>query len=329
MPGHFPPFIFFLQNIPHQLFLHSPLSAACSFCSFPLPVTLPLFPKSCIYILLRCGSPSQSCSTATLRRRLPSLLLLFAFSPQSGGLSRLIYNASGVGQIFTLTLCAWVHPACREEREGESKNGRISVTELQQTEGEKEGELEGCEHWWAERRRLSSFTHPSSQALQHLLRVFFKNRGQTIRLRNVLERHSVDLTFSKARSLFFLLALKLTLTVHLHLAMSVLKWSKHSKRSSDSIYDVLHLVRFLPCINLLYLASSWLWRDALVLLQWKWNTFPLHLLHTSSWLLTDRQQEAVSHRCVAELPHNHQRAQQDAKIKHCMKELIIYRFDSD
>lgn len=28
-------------------------------------------------------------------------------------------------------------------------------------------------------------------------------------------------------------------------AMSVLKWSKHSKRSSESIYDMLHLVRFL------------------------------------------------------------------------------------
>lgn len=203
MPGHFPPFIFFLQNIPHQLFLHSPLSAACSFCSFPLPVTLPLFLKSCIYILLRCGSPSQSCSTATLRRRLPSLLLLFAFSPQSGGLSRLIYNASGVGQIFTLTLCAWVHPACREEREGESKNGRISVTELQQTEGEKEGELEGCEHWWAERRRLSSFTHPSSQALQHLLRFFFFKPRADNKAEKCVREAQCRLDFFQSQESFF------------------------------------------------------------------------------------------------------------------------------
>lgn len=42
-------------------------------CSAPLPINLPLFLKFCIYILLRCGSPSQSCScAATLRRRLLS-----------------------------------------------------------------------------------------------------------------------------------------------------------------------------------------------------------------------------------------------------------------
>lgn len=49
-------------------------------CSSPLPITLPPFLKFCIYILLRCGSPSQSCYTATLRRRLlPSCS--FALSP--------------------------------------------------------------------------------------------------------------------------------------------------------------------------------------------------------------------------------------------------------
>lgn len=40
---------------------------------------------------------------------------------------------------------------------------------------------------------------------------------------------------------------------------------------------------------------------------------------------TDRQQEAVSHCCVAELPYNQWKAPQDAKVKHCMQELSIYR----
>lgn len=67
-----------------------------------------------------------------LEEETPSLLLLL-LSPRSGGLSRLIYNAAAVGQIFTLTLCAWVYPACREEREEKRENGRLSVTKLQQT----------------------------------------------------------------------------------------------------------------------------------------------------------------------------------------------------
>lgn len=82
------------------------------------------------------------------------------------------------------------------------------MTKLQQTEGAKEGELEGFKCWWAERRRLSSSTHPSSQAPQHLLLVFFLfvffKPGKRKGLRNVLERHSVDFALSKAWSLCFL-----------------------------------------------------------------------------------------------------------------------------
>lgn len=242
MPEPFPLFIVLLQTLPYLLY--SPSSAACSFAAPLSPSLSPLLLKYCIYILLRCGSPSQSCSTATLRRRLlPSLQLLFV-SPQSGGLSRFIYNAARVGQIFTLTLCAWVHPACREARKGgrERKRQNISDRTTADSEGEKKGSWKTVSTGG---RRGGGWAASLIRHHKHhsTFSFFFKNGGKTKGLRNVLERHSVDLTLCEAWRLFR----SGTWTVHLHLAMSVLKWTKHRKRSSDSIYDMLHLVSFLPC----------------------------------------------------------------------------------
>lgn len=141
-------------------------------CSSPLPIHAPLFLKFCIYILLRCGSRQPILLHCNLEEETPFPPAPL-HSPGSGGLSRLIYNAAGVGQIFTLTLCARVCPACREERERERKRQNIGDRSTADSEGEKEGELEGCKCWWAERRRQSSFTHPSSQAPQYLLFFFF------------------------------------------------------------------------------------------------------------------------------------------------------------
>lgn len=92
-------------------------------CSAPLPINLPLFLKFCIYILLRCGSPSQSCScAATLRRRLLSSCSFcsqhsFTMLPE---LARSSHSRC---------VSEFTQPVKRTGREG----GRVSVTELQQT----------------------------------------------------------------------------------------------------------------------------------------------------------------------------------------------------
>lgn len=88
MLEHFLLSIFFMHMLTPDLFL---CSAAC-FITGPLSPSLSFY--SCIYILIRCGWPSQSCSTATST--------LFALSM----VWRLIYSVAGVAHIFTLSLCA-------------------------------------------------------------------------------------------------------------------------------------------------------------------------------------------------------------------------------
>lgn len=115
----------------------------------PLSPSLPLFSWNPAFIF-HCGV-AHPANPAPLQ---PWEGDFFPIAPllslQSGGLSGLIYNAAAVDQIFTLTLCAWVYPACREAREEKRENGRLSVTEQQQTEGKKK---ESWKAVWAGGRR--------------------------------------------------------------------------------------------------------------------------------------------------------------------------------
>lgn len=82
-------------------------------------------------------------------------------SPWSGGMLRVIYECSLqlVWSSHSRCVPGFTQPVEQGER---GRKEETSESELQQTVGDKE--LEGSKHWWAERRRLSSFTHPSSQA---------------------------------------------------------------------------------------------------------------------------------------------------------------------
>lgn len=114
-------------------------------------------------------------------------------SPRSGGLSGLILQCCwSCPDLHTHTVCLSLPSLYRRERGRERKRQNISDRATADSEGEKKG----SKHWWAERRRLSSFTHPSWRAPQHLL--LFWNWGKTKGLRDVLERHSVNFTLFKA-----------------------------------------------------------------------------------------------------------------------------------
>lgn len=131
---------------------------------------------------------------------------------------------------------------------------------------------------------------------------------------------------------FLLYFLELYLLVQQHLAMSVLKWSKQRKRSSDSIYDVLHLVRFLHFIMLFFPLQCHLFPASrcskathvvrLLSSSCSDRFFPSPFFFPAAVLLCTffchRNKEAVSHRCVAECLHHHKgapRAQRrDGKI---------------
>lgn len=148
MPEHFPLFIFCKTSHTSCSCCHPPLQ--------PTPLQLPLFLKSCIYILLRCGSPSQSCSTATLRRRLlPSCSS--ALSPVWRIIKTHLQCCWSWPDLHTHTVCLSLPSLWRREKGRERKRQNIS----DRTTADSEGEKKGSKHWWAERRRLSSFTHPS------------------------------------------------------------------------------------------------------------------------------------------------------------------------
>lgn len=207
----------------------------------------------------------------------------------------------------------------REERGREGGRERKQQNSDRTTadcEGEKKGSWEGCKRWWAERRRLSSFTHPSSQAPQHLL--LFLNRGQTERLRHVLERRSIDLTFPKAWSLF----LSGTLTG----CPPALCYVRPEVEQTQQALPRLHLwhassgeIPSLYTFSILgyLLLLLWCMVRCCYSIENKTPFFPAFVSHLLS-AATDRQEEAVSHCCVAELLHNHRSAPQDAKMKRCM-----------
>lgn len=225
-----------MHKLTHDLFLYSLCSAAC-FITGPLY----LYHSPTILAFIFSYVIADPANPAPLQPLLPLLSPWF-----------------GDSFVVLLDLPISSHYHCVPEISQHVDNGEREREKTAQyqwynysTVWRQEKELEDCEHWWVERRRLCSFTHPSSQASQHLSPFFKKKKtGKTKGLRDVLERTVQTCIFSKPGALISL-EIKLTLTVQLHLAMSVLKWSKHSKRSSDNIYDMLHLVRFL----FLYLAS--------------------------------------------------------------------------
>lgn len=82
--------------------------------------------------------------------------------------------------------------------------------------------------------------------------------------------------------------------------MSVLKW-KHRKRSSDSIYDMLHLVRYLFYIAFPYLACfyryCYTWSG-----RWPWSSFIKPLLCDFSLNVHWQTGGGAFKHCLAERP---------------------------
>lgn len=170
--------------------------------------------------------------------------------------------------------------------------------------------------WWAERRRLSSFTHPS-QAPQHLL--LFVKRGKTKGLRNVWVKRSVDLTPSKVWSLFLCGTLtdadcppahsyvRLEMEQTQQALLRLHLWYASSGEIPSLLVSLsLYLASFFCDVGIVD-VENWCWCCFVVKVRVKhlfFSVFVLHLLLAA----VDRQQETVSHRSVAELPHNHWRA---------------------
>lgn len=86
-------------------------------------------------VLLRCNLEEEE-----------SRPLLQLFSVQSCGLSGIIYYGGRVRQIFTVTQCARVYPACKEERERERRVGRNTSD---RTTADREGAKKKKGSWMA------------------------------------------------------------------------------------------------------------------------------------------------------------------------------------
>lgn len=160
---HFPLSIFFMQKLTHQLFLYSPSSAACS-------ITVRLSPSFCLY----SQNPAFIFYCVVAAPANPAQLQPWgedSFPP-----TPLLSPWCGDSFIVLLQLAISSHYHCvpeftqpvdNREREKTAEYQWHNYSRLWRLKKKKE--LEDCEHWWAERRRLSSFTHPSLQASECLL----------------------------------------------------------------------------------------------------------------------------------------------------------------